>query len=100
MRSELACSTSGIIVTGTETKYKQSFQEIQNTNKVCCKNKIQTKFVAKTKYKQSLWQNTKYKDSLLQKQSTKKFVANPKYRNSGCKTRLGGASNDVHRKMR
>ena len=100
MRPELVCSTSWIILTGTETKYKQLFLEIQNTNKVCCKNKIQTKFVAKTKYKQSLWQNTKYKDSLLQKQSTKKFVANPKYRNSGCKTGLGGASYNVHRKMR
>ena len=56
MRPELACSISGIILAGTETKYKQSFLEIQNKNKVCCKNKIQTKFVAKTKYKQSLWQ--------------------------------------------
>ena len=71
MRSELACSTSGIIVTGTETKYKQSLLQIQNINKVRGKNKIQTK-----------------------------FVANTKYRNSGCKTGLGGASNDVHRKMR
>ena len=56
MRPELACSISGIILAGTETKYKQSFLEIQNTNKVCCKNKIQTKFVAKTRYKQSLLQ--------------------------------------------
>ena len=78
MRPELACSTSWIILTGTETKYKQLFLEIQNTNKVCCKNKIQTKFVAKTKYKQSLWQNTKYKHSLLQKQSTKRICGKSK----------------------
>ena len=99
MRSELACSTSGIIATGTETKYKQSLLRKQNTNKVCCGNKIQTKFVA----------NIKYRNFSFQKQNTNKvcckkiqakFVENTKYRNSGCKTRLGGASNDVHRKMR
>ena len=75
-------------------------------------NKIQIKFVANTKCKQSLLQKNKihtksvakkiYKQSLLQVQNTnkvcgkyklqKKFVANPKYRNSGCKTGLGGAS--------
>ena len=99
MRSELACSTSGIILTGTETKYKQSFLEIQNKNKVCCKNKIQTKFVAKTKYKQSLWQNTKTNIVCCKNKVQKKLVANPKYRNSGCKTGLGGASYNVHRKM-
>ena len=50
---------------------KKSLLQLQNTNKVCCKNKIQTK-----------------------------FVPNPKYINSGCKTGLGGASYNVHRKMR
>ena len=100
MRPELACSTSGIILTGTETKYKQSFLEIQNT----------TKFVAKTRYKQSLLQKQNTNKVCGKIQNTnivccknkvqKKLVANPKYRNSGCKTGLGGASYNVHRKMR
>ena len=89
MRSELACSTSGIIVTGTETKYKQSLLQKQNTNKVCRQYKIQEFQFPKTKQKQS-----------CKKKIQKKFVENINYRNSGCKTGLGGASNDVHRKMR
>ena len=68
-------------------KYKQSLLQKQDTNKVCCKNKIQTKFVAKYKIQAKFVAKTK-------------FVANPKYRNSGCKTGLGGASYNVHRKMR
>ena len=90
MRPELACSTSGIILTGTETKYKQSFLEIQNT----------TKFVAKTRYKQSLLQKQNTNKVCGKNKVQTKFVANPKYRNSGCKTGLGGASYNVHRKMR
>ena len=88
MRSELACSTSGIIVTGTETKYKQSLLQKQNTNKVCRQYKIQE------------FQFPKKIETKLQKENTKKIVENMNYRNSGCKTGLGGASYNVHRKMR
>ena len=56
-------------------KYKQSLLQKQDTNKVCCKNKIQTKFVAKYKIQAKFVAKTKSKQSLWQIQNTEIQVA-------------------------